>query len=39
MAKFCHERREVNVEAHRLAKSLTSREAGRYVWLLEPQRV
>jgi hypothetical protein len=34
MVDFCHKQREANVEAHRLAKSSTSREAGRYICLV-----
>jgi ribonuclease HI len=33
---LCHERRECNVEAHRLARFASSLPAGRFLWLLEP---
>ena len=35
MAMFSHERREANMEAHRLARTATF-EAGRHVWFLSP---
>jgi hypothetical protein len=33
---FIHERREANVEAHRLARFASSLPVGRHVWLTEP---
>ena len=36
LASFRHENRASNSEAHRLARSATSGNVGRRVWLLEP---
>ena len=33
---FSHERREVNVEAHTLARFATSLPVGRHVWFVSP---
>jgi ribonuclease HI len=33
-AKFSHERREANGDAHRLARSATTLDIGRHVWFL-----
>lgn len=34
--EFVHERRSLNVDAHRIAKSATSLSRGRHVWFLSP---
>ena len=36
LATICHERREANSEAHRLARSATSMDLGRHVWFTPP---
>ena len=35
-ARFCHESRTANGEAHNLARSATKMEAGRLVWFIQP---
>uniref|UniRef100_A0ACD5W7C1 Uncharacterized protein n=1 Tax=Avena sativa TaxID=4498 RepID=A0ACD5W7C1_AVESA len=35
-AKFSHERREANGDAHRLARSATTLDTGRHVWFSDP---
>jgi hypothetical protein len=39
MTSFVHERREMNGEAHRMARFASSLLGGRHVWFLEPPAV
>lgn len=34
--EFSHERRACNFEAHRLARTATTLDVGRHVWLSDP---